>query len=212
MLEEANRIAQLPAFRGMTADHLAALLVGRWQSGAPVNRAAKHDIPKLGGDALANNNFRFDSDTPRFKLKGRRRDQFPSAIADRAGIACPWAAHIKDRFAAIADDRLLFLAMQSSIEEQFEFLQARWMNDPTRPKNPGGNDMIVGQNAPAENGIRRCSLFGVGLAQAQITAPAQWVIPTGGGYFFVPSISTLSSVIGEGKANFGRRRRRTNDA
>lgn len=236
MQAEANRLAQAPPFKEMTDDHLAALLVGRWQSGAPINRTPKQDIPRLGKDALANNNFRFDSDTPRFMLKRRRRDSFPSAKADPAGVTCPWAAHIRkvntrdsasdmggrnstyqrrllrvgvpfgaplqDRYAEAANDPLqgnrglLFLAVQSSIEDQFEFLQARWMNDATRPKNPGGNDMIVGQNSPAENGVRRCSLFGTGFAQAQVEAPAQWVIPTGGGYFFVPSISTLTNVIG----------------
>ncbi|MQB46513.1 hypothetical protein [Rhizobium sp. ICMP 5592] len=61
---------------------------------------------------------------------------------------------------------LLFLSIQSSIEEQFEFLQIRWINDPTRPKAPSGHDMSVGQNAPTDDGIRRCTLFGKDLQQA----------------------------------------------
>ena len=92
---------------------------------------------------------------------------------------------------------LLFLSIQASIEDQFEFLTARWMGDPSRPKTPGGHDMLVGQNAAANEGReRRCVIFGADAQQAEIRSAAQWVIPTGGGYFFVPSISTLRDVLG----------------
>ncbi|WP_346825106.1 Dyp-type peroxidase (plasmid) [Ralstonia solanacearum] len=94
---------------------------------------------------------------------------------------------------------LLFLSIQTSLEEQFEFLQARWINDDTRPKMPGGHDMIVGQNGATERGVRRCSVF-ADFAQAQVSASAQFVIPTGGAYLFVPSLSTLRHVIGGSSA------------
>jgi hypothetical protein len=89
----------------------------------------------------------------------------------------------------------LFISIQRSIEEQFEFLQARWINDEARPKSPSGNDMIVGQNQTPRDGVRRAVLFGEGLQIAQVQAPRQFVIPTGGGYFFVPSLPALRRVI-----------------
>ena len=49
--------------------------------------------------------------------------------------------------------------------------------------------------AAATGGIRRCTIFGSGLEQAEMRAAGQWVIPTGGGYFFVPAISALRDVI-----------------
>jgi hypothetical protein len=55
--------------------------------------------------------------------------------------------------------------------------------------------MVIGQNAAARNGVRRCAIFGSGLEQAEVRAAKQWVMPTGGGYFFVPSISALREVI-----------------
>jgi deferrochelatase/peroxidase EfeB len=117
----------------------------------------------------------------------------------RVGI--PYGESLKDRYADTAQDPLqgdrglLFLCIQASIEEQFEFLQSRWMNDPTRPKAPAGHDMIVGQNAATTDGIRRCTLFGGGLAQAEVRADKQFVIPVGGGYFFLPSMKALSEVL-----------------
>jgi Dyp-type peroxidase family len=232
MHSEAQRLSALPGFANLKDVELAARLVGRWLSGAPVSRTPAKDDIKLGSDKLANNHFRFDCDTPKLKLV-HGKDNFPQAKSDPIGAACPLAAHIrkvntrdapsdtggrsstyerrllrvgvpfgksaKDRYAKSKlgdpDRGLLFLSIQSSIEEQFEFLQARWMNDENRPKAPSGNDMIVGQNAPTADGTRRCILFGSGLTQAQVQAPDQFVTPTGGGYFFVPSRSALRTVI-----------------
>lgn len=103
----------------------------------------------------------------------------------------------KKRYTEDSVDRgLLFLSVQASIEQQFEFLQARWINDPTRPRAPSGHDMVVGQNAPAADGVRRCSIFSPEtLSQAEVTAPVQWVTATGGGYFFVPSLSAIKNVL-----------------
>lgn len=234
MREEAARLAALPGFSGLSDEALAARLVGRWPSGAPVNRVPGADDPKLGQDPFANNDFLFDSDTPPAPLRDGETRNSPRAKADPAGTTCPWAAHIRkvntrdsandmgareatygrrllrvgvpfgkplaDRYADTADPEqgnrgLLFLSIQASIEGQFEFLQARWANDPSRPKMPGGNDMVIGQNAAAREGVRRCAIFGSGFEQAEVRAARQWVIPTGGGYFFVPSISALREVI-----------------
>jgi hypothetical protein len=59
------------------------------------------------------------------------------------------------------------LSSQASIEDQFEFLQERWINNRARPRGPGGHDMIVGQNAATEDGVRRCHLFGAQLQAAE---------------------------------------------
>jgi Dyp-type peroxidase family len=237
MRDEAARLQNLPGFGDMTDERLAALLVGRWPSGAPVNRVPSADNRFLGKEDRANNHFLFDSDTSRLPLVDKYSDDFPMAEADPAGLTCPWAAHIRklntrdsssdmggrdstykarilrrgisfgkpleDRYADETSDPedgnrgLLFLCVQASIESQFEFLVTRWINDPARPKMPGGHDMLIGQNGqPGEERVRRCTLFGTGLQQTQLETNKEWVIPTGGGYFFVPSISALHDVIG----------------
>jgi Dyp-type peroxidase family len=114
-------------------------------------------------------------------------------------VGVPYGPPVADRYARTQpnepDRGLLFLSIQTSIEEQFEFLQARWINDPARPKAPSGNDMIVGQNEAASDGVRRAVLFGGGLQSAVVAAPEQFVIPTGGGYFFIPALSALRNVL-----------------
>jgi Dyp-type peroxidase family len=237
MRQFARELSTMPGFEYVDADWLAARLVGRWPSGAPVNRVPDRDVPLLGFNSEANNHFRFDSDCRRLNLNSGYVDEFPMSTADPAGITCPWAAHIRktntrdsgsdtggrdstyrrrllrvgisfgpslrDRFATKKNDPkfrkrgLLFLSIQASIEEQFEFLMCRWMGDHSRPKTPGGHDMLVGQNsAVGEDRERRCVIFGAGSQQAEIRSSNQWIIPTGGGYFFVPSIPTLRNILG----------------
>jgi Dyp-type peroxidase family len=115
-------------------------------------------------------------------------------------IGIPFGAFLSgdERYTKEKGNRgLLFVSIQASIEDQFEFLQARWMNDDSRPKMPGGNDMIVGQNAPAVGGKRRCTLISPTLQVQDVSTPDQWVVPTGGGYFFVPSITAMRDVLGQ---------------
>jgi deferrochelatase/peroxidase EfeB len=95
------------------------------------------------------------------------------------------------------DDRgLLFLSYQVSISRQFEFLNNRWMNSPVNPRSPSGHDLIVGQNgAPKQNRVRTATVFGKDLAVGTVTTERDFVIPTGGEYFFSPSVSALREVL-----------------
>jgi Dyp-type peroxidase family len=118
----------------------------------------------------------------------------------RVGI--PFGKPLALPFAPAGDDPengergLLFLSVQASIEDQFEFLCARWANDPSRPKMPGGHDFIIGQNgAPDGQRVRRCIMFGSDLKESHLSTTRRWVIPTGGGYFFLPSKSALNKVL-----------------
>jgi Dyp-type peroxidase family len=239
MEDAARRMKQREGFEHLTADRLASLIVGRWPSGAPVNRVPNEDDEALGRDKLANNHFRFDSDAAALPLKGGYKDVYPMSVADPAGAVCPWSAHIrkvntrdsasdtggrdstykrrllrvgipfgaplKPRDAPPAKDPLkgnrglLFLSIQASIEEQFEFLVTRWMGDPSRPKSPAGHDIFVGQNdAPGEDRMRSCVIFGKGFEQISLETNAQWIVPTGGAYLLVPSITAIRRVLSGG--------------
>lgn len=234
--KETARLRPLPGFSTLTEDRLAALLVGRWPSGAPVSRSPNGDNDELGKWSWLNNDFRYD-DASRHRsfdparlpesLREALRDRPPpTAPADPLGLVCPVASHIRklnlrdqasDMGGASAtqsrrilrvgvpyddtpkdgppDRGLLFLSIQASIEEQFEFLQARWINSRVRPRGPGGNDMIVGQCAASPDGKRQCVVFGDGGAQAVVETDKDFVTMTGGGYFFVPSLPTLRALL-----------------
>jgi Dyp-type peroxidase family len=94
---------------------------------------------------------------------------------------------------------LMFLSYQTSIKEQFEFLMGTWVNQPDQPPpNPpdAGVDPIIGQKNQAGNRTRVFKLKGSDDSIEEIETPIDWVIPTGGGYFFAPSISALRDIFG----------------
>jgi len=96
----------------------------------------------------------------------------------------------------IEEDRgLMFLCYVGSIEDQFEFLQRRWSNSPVQP-NFGGHDPIIGQNGETAGRERFIDFPKPAGGVARLKFKQEWVIPTGGGYFFAPTISAINDVLG----------------
>jgi hypothetical protein len=96
-----------------------------------------------------------------------------------------------------AERGLFFICYQSSIANQFEFLQQSWANDAQFPKfaptdpngdnNRPGRDPFIGKGP--EN--RRFRLPG---NKPEYVTLKPWVTVTGGEYFFSPSLSTVSQL------------------
>ena len=227
--------AQGAARVGLPQAKFAAMLVGRWPSGAPILRVPAADNPALGDDDFANNHFIFDDDarpSSLIPIPGYSGDAFPQAAADFLAQVCPHFAHIRkvhprdtatemgkpaDSFARlilrrgipygpqlvgvkypkpklVAQDRgLMFLSYGASIEDQFEFLQRRWSNSGSQP-NRGGFDPIIGQNGRQGSRLRFID-FPTPSGVVRIKIKSEWVTPTGGGYFFAPTISAIRDVL-----------------
>lgn len=90
------------------------------------------------------------------------------------------------------DRGLHFLCYVTNIEDQFELLQTDWANNTLNPA-AGGHDVLIGQTADQTRTVSLVSAAGVAHT---VTAPRHWVTPTGGGYFFAPSIRALRDVLG----------------
>lgn len=90
--------------------------------------------------------------------------------------------------AAFPHDRgLLFLCYQRSLEEQFEFVNNLWVNNPNFPQHEDGQDPVIAERAEPR------SFRAPGLAQPQLSVP-QFVTTSGGEYFFAPSIGAITKL------------------
>lgn len=85
---------------------------------------------------------------------------------------------------------LLFLCFQANIENQFNFMQARWANPSRFVKVGVGPDPVIGQ----PEGIQKWpKQWGEADTEDYLFKP--WVFMQGGEYFFAPSISFLSNLV-----------------
>jgi Dyp-type peroxidase family len=202
---------------GMDRELLAARMVGRWKSGAPLESAPSHDNPALGADNRRNNDFEFGDDPfqrkcpyaahirkvyPRDDTGNEAEVQRHRII--RAGI--PFGPEVGPGEVTTKHSRgLMFVCYQTSIERQFEYIQ-RQANDPGfvgGKRRPGGGavtpgiDPIIGQ---AEGGGVRTMdepypNYPAGSRRTTLTMPKQFVELTAAAYFFMPSITALRTVL-----------------
>jgi Dyp-type peroxidase family len=178
---------------------LAAKMMGRWRSGAPLALCPFHDDPALGVDAQRNNDFLFEADDAAgFKTPGgshiRRTNPRDAAIAGVArihrmirrgtayGPLLPEGVLEDDG----ADRGLMFAFVGANIGRQFEFVQSQWINDGVFFGAGDDKDPIVGSGnteinftLPRKPVRKRC------------TAIPQFVVTRGGEYCFMPSLSAL---------------------
>jgi Dyp-type peroxidase family len=204
----------------------ASTLVGRWPSGAPLMRASVDDPALGGDEFANNHFLFEDPTRPsKLALTGYVGDTHPPAAGDVLGTVCPHFAHIRkvnprdggtdlgtpaDSLlrlmlrrgipfgppvvgvdspspALLARERgLMFVAFAATIEDQFEFITRKWANSRFHPRG-GGHDPIMGQSDRRGDRTRTVG---------DMRLEAEWVAPTGGGYFFAPPVSAVAGVLG----------------
>ena len=176
---------------------LAAKMMGRWRSGAPLALCPFHDDPGLGGDPRRNNDFLFEADDPTgLKTPGgshiRRCNPRDAAIAGVARIhrmirrGTAYGPMLPE---GVLDDDgvdrgLMFAFVGANIGRQFEFVQSQWVNDGVFFGAGDDKDPIVGSgeiNFTLPRKPIRKRLQGI----------PKFVVTRGGEYCFMPGLRAL---------------------
>lgn len=184
---------------------IAAKIVGRWCSGAPLTLSPDRDDPAQG-----------------------RVNDFLYSDIDRHGLRCPVGSHVRRSFPrdtspeqnapigsndvlvsnrrrrlirrgrpyhVLREDDVLdedepnlglhFIALNADIREQFEFVQETWINNSRFGSTHGEVDPLVGANS-------KCRHFTIQQSPvSQRLSLVDFTKVIGGGYFFLPSIRAL---------------------
>lgn len=201
---EFRKYLKANATSEMDEELLAAKMMGRWRSGAPLALCPLQDNPELGADSERNNDFLFEQD-------------------DAAGLKTPGGSHIRrtnPRDATIAgvarihrmirrgtaygpllpegvleddgaDRGLMFAFVGAHLGRQFEFVQSQWINDGVFFGANTDKDPIVGAIQPGES-------FTVPRrpVRRRLQGLPRFVVTRGGEYCFMPGIQALRRLAG----------------
>lgn len=188
---------------------LAAKMVGRWPSGAPLVDAPDADDPKR---ATANGfgYARHDADGMRCPIGAHVRRANPRDSLDpKPGTGASIAVNRRHRLlrrgrkygppadidglragTAAADGvqrGLHFICASANIARQFEFVQRAWVGNPKFAALYDDADPLIGRHRP-EGGTFTIPDRPV---RRRVTALPEFVTVRGGGYFFLPGIRAL---------------------
>ena len=195
---------------------LAAKMVGRWPSGAPLIKTPNADDPSMSDD----NDFLYHADDDSFGLKcpigahvrrSNPRDSLePEPGSDRSidvgkrhrilrrgrDYGPPVAASMDPQDIlqsdAVSEDRgLYFICLNAHIGRQFEFIQNTWANNPKFDGLYADDDPLIGAR-----GAGRTDETGTFTVQAtpvrkRVTGMPRFVQMRGGAYFFMPGIMAV---------------------
>lgn len=208
--EELRHVPHIAAAAGspVTADWVAAKMMGRWRDGTPlVDRASAitskqphgHVKAKLATDI----DFDYATDDPQgmkcpFGAHIRRAnprggldpaDPFQIEITNRHRILRRGRAYeIPGQQGGASEKGLLFLGLCVDIERQFEFVQQSWVTSPSFAGLTNEPDPVVAVKAP---GAEPSFTIHCPAGPVALKGLKNFVDVRGGGYFFMPSRSAL---------------------
>jgi Dyp-type peroxidase family len=181
-------------------ERLAAKVLGRWPSGAPLVKSPDYDDHHYAQD----NDFGFAQDRAGLLCpigshvrRANPRDGFghdsPAQSQTRSNRhrllrrGRPYGPRIKNVLVDDGAERgLIFICLNSDIERQFEFVQQTWLNNPNFCGLRNEIDPLVGVPSPgAYLTIPREPV------RQRVTGLEQFVRTRGGAYFFLPGLRAL---------------------
>jgi Dyp-type peroxidase family len=179
---------------------VAAKIMGRWRSGAPLALCPMHDDLALGADSRRNNAFGYRADDATgYKTPPgshvRRTNPRDAAVAGvvrlhrmvRRGTA--YGPLLPDGVLEDdgADRGLMFAFVGAHLGRQFEFVQSEWINDGEFLGLGEARDPVAGaiDGGAASYAIPRRPL------PRRLTGLSRFVVTRGGEYAFMPGLRAL---------------------
>ncbi|AKU93222.1 Dyp-type peroxidase [Vulgatibacter incomptus] len=177
---------------------LAAKMMGRWRSGAPLAACPLHDDPELGADPRRNNDFDFADDPTGYQTppgshirRTNPRDASVGGVVRLHRMLRRGTAYGPELPEGVLEDDgvdrgLMFAFVGAHLGRQFEFVQSEWINggeflslgeakDPITGYPDGGGSFSI----PARPIPRRLN----GLPR--------FVVTRGGEYAFLPGLRAM---------------------
>jgi Dyp-type peroxidase family len=191
---------------GETAEEeelIAAKLMGRWRSGAPLVLAPEKDDPALGADPQRNNDFNYKEMDPHgyaIPLGSHCRRMNPRDTAvnmNRRRMIRRGATYGPPLPEGAPDDGvergIAAFVICASLVRQFEFAQNVWINDKNFHELGNERDPIIGtQDGTLEFKIPKRPI------RKRITGLPAFTTVRGGAYFFLPGLKALRYLAGPG--------------
>jgi len=197
-----NRFLQANARTDEERELLAAKLVGRWRSGAPLTLAPDRDDPALGADPRRNNDFTYagDPDGRQVPLGSHMRRTNPRdtkmqilvdvnlhrIIRRSTTFGAPYDPNALSQQDDETPRGLHFIFISAKAMATMEFLQQEWINN--------GNFMNLGEERDPNVGLQEDgAVFTIPRApvRRRIHGIETFNVLRGGEYFFMPSLTAL---------------------
>lgn len=183
-------------------EKLMAKFMGRWRDGTPLAVSPDKMDPDLVADQDRSNNFTYHDDMQGAKCplgahirRANPRDTllFNGKLPSRRRIirrGMPYGDYVPESETVNTEERgIIFMALNSSISRQFEFVQQQWINY--------GNDFHLGESSDPVLGNRPTPGRFVIPGKDETNPPficgdmKTFITLKGGDYFFLPSITAL---------------------
>jgi Dyp-type peroxidase family len=184
---------------------IAAKLMGRWRSGAPLVLAATQDDPALGADMQRNNDFNYRQMDPHgyaAPLGSHIRRMNPrdtAANMNRRRMlrrGATYGSHLPEDAPDDGAERgIAAFVICASLIRQYEFAQNVWVNDRNFHELGNERDPIIG----TQDGTLEFKIPKRPIRRKIVGLPAFTTV-RGGAYFFLPGIKALRYLAALGTA------------
>lgn len=186
---------------------LAAKMAGRWLDGTPLELSPYGEDPEIRDNPLKNNDFDYENDREGAKCplgahtrRTNPRDSlgFQGKLSSRRRIlrrGLPYGTSTPlDKLGDdAAEHGIIFMAINASIERQFEFVQQLWVNYGNDFLQANDLDILTGSHGGKGQSVLQNDPEGDHPPFICRDIP-RFVTVKGGEYFFVPSITALKLI------------------